>query len=84
MQFNAKPILTAFAITSLFNFGKAPGKATETVDICSFGFAPKAALSDENIFDCVFNCTWISKPDTNSNSVGETAVFVLIYGQYFS
>ncbi|MNR43029.1 hypothetical protein D3C85_1616110 [compost metagenome] len=81
LQFKAKPILTALATTSLFNLGNAPGSAKETGDMCSLGFAPNEALSDENIFDCVFNCTWISRPDTNSNSDGETAVFVLIYRQ---
>ena len=79
-QFKARPIRIAFSTTSLFNLGSAPGKAKETVDILVLGLPPKVAPSGENILDCVFNCTCITKPETNSKLTSGFAVIALING----
>jgi hypothetical protein len=47
---------------ALFMTGSVPGRAKSTAQAWVLGFAPKAVLAREKIFDWVESWAWVSKP----------------------
>src|SRR5882724_5322658 len=67
-QLRACPSLIVHSTAVSFGTGRAPGKARHTGHVRVFGSPPKPDSQPQNIFVCVFSCTWISRPMTGSHS----------------
>src|SRR3954468_8980133 len=71
VQFNRYPVSAVNFSASSFATGNTPGIPRQTGQTFVFGGAPNSLAHPHHIFECVFNCTCVSKPMTASYSMAE-------------